>query len=498
MEPIEEPQKSAFARWIVPSMPALTFAVVFWLGLIYGPQMINMDGDLCRHLTVGRYILQTWSVPTTDLFSHTMAGKPFVPHEWLSEVLFAATARVAGLNGVVWVTALILAATYTVLTRELRRLVQAPLALAGGFVAAGVGSIHWLPRPHIFTIFFMVVLLATLERYRRRGRFRTLAWLPVMMVVWANLHGGFIAGLILVGLYALGALLERRGRRFAVLMGLLAVLTAVSMIHPAGIRPLANSFSFLNQQWVTGMTVEARSPDFHDPRMWPFAALLIGTLALGWWSTRRLPWTPLVVVAVWGAFGLYAARNIPLFAVFGAWFGMIELDAVVRDRLPGLREEATRISRIEAQTGGWPTVAGAVILGIALTAEGVPVDVRGTGNVFDPQVFPVDAVDSMQTSLPTGHMFNEMMWGGYLLYRLWPQRKVFFDGQTDFYGEALSREYIEVRDGDPHWPDVLDKYGVRWVIVRPDRGLVPELKASGRWKQVLGKGVAVVWVRTGS
>jgi hypothetical protein len=396
----------------------------------------------------------------------------------------------------VWLTALVLAATYATLTAGLRRVVRAPLAFVGGLVAAAVGSIHWLARPHVFTFLFLVLLLIALERHRRHGRWWALLVVPPLMLVWANTHGAFIAGLVLVALYGLGALLDGNRRRFLVLLGLLAVLAAVVMVHPSGPGLILNSLDYLGERWMVNLTMEYQSPDFHDVRMWPFAALLLGVLVLGWRGRRRRSWTAPMVMGVWAMFALYAARNVPLFALVAVWFLAIELDALLRESSFGISEELSRIALIERRTWGWPTALIAVLLGVGLTAGGVAVDPEGLGNELDAGSFPVAALDSLESALPEGPMFNEMLWGGYLLYRLWPERRVFFDGQTDFYGEELSREYVQVLSGGARWGEILEKYGVRWVLVRPTRALTKLLEASPTWERIYADPVAAMWIRS--
>jgi hypothetical protein len=116
--------------------------------------------------------------------------------------------------------------------------------------------------------------------------------------------------------------------------------------------------------------------------------------------------------------------------------------------------------------------------------SGLHLDFEGTGNRFDPLVFPVEAVDAQQGQLPYGNMFNYFPWGGYLLHRLWPAQRVFVDGQTDFYGEALTREYEQVITLQAGWQDIFDRYMVSWVIMPSDSQLVEFLISDPNWEVV--------------
>ena len=136
-----------------------------------------------------------------------------------------------------------------------------------------------------------------------------------------------------------------------------------------------------------------------------------------------------------------------------------------------------------------------VLVLVSLQASGFSLDAWRMGNGFDPQVFPVEAVDALEGSLPDGPVFNEFIWGGYLLYRLWPDEQVFIDGQTDFYGEELTRDYLTVVNASPGWEEILDRYDVQWVIVRPNRPISLWLDRTAGWDRLYEDGTAIVWVR---
>lgn len=487
---------SARRQWFLPAVGVLVFILVFWTSLVFMPQMINGDGDLGRHITVGRYILDQRTIPTTDVFSHTMHGRFMVPHEWLSQLVFALAYRGAGLNGIAWLTAVLIATTYTVTAITLQQIgVRALPALAGGLFASVVGAIHTLTRPHLFTLLFFALTLLILELHRRQPKVKTLLWLLPLMLVWANTHGAFIAGLVLVLLYGVGAVLQREGRPAITLFFLVGLLVLVSLLNPVGIALLRNSFAYLQEDFLVSITNEYRSPNFHQISAWPFAALLLGSLAFGWLSGRRLAWTPLIILVVWSAFALYAARNIPLYALVAIVVLLPEVDAWADEVWAGLGRFLTGTDAAARRAWGWMW-AVAVVLGVAWAqANGAVLDVFGRGNTFDGERFPVAALDAVQGNLPPGRMFNEFHWGGYLLYRLWPEKEVFIDAQTDFYGEELTREFIQIADAAPGWAERLAHYAVAWVILPPERPLVAWLSQSPDWVELYRDDTAVIWIR---
>jgi len=208
--------KRAGVSWINYLLPRLSDAlfVALLAGLMtIAPRLLNQDGDTGRHLAVGRTILASGQIPRADIFSHTMSGQPLAPHEWLAQVLFALANQVLGLSGVTLLTALVLAAAFRLVYAEARRRSGLPLlSLLITLLGLAAASIHFLARPHIFTILFVTLWLTLLERMRE-GRPLSPFWLGLVMLVWANLHGAFIAGFCDLGCLSGGNFMGRCQRQ---------------------------------------------------------------------------------------------------------------------------------------------------------------------------------------------------------------------------------------------------------------------------------------------
>ena len=119
-------------------------------------------------------------------------------------------------------------------------------------------------------------------------------------------------------------------------------------------------------------------------------------------------------------------------------------------------------------------------------------DIQGIGYGFDPERFPVAAVDWLEENPQEGEVFNYFIWGGYLLYRQWPERLVFIDGQTDFYGEALTRQYVQVINAQEGWEGVLDEHNVAWVILPPGLVGAREIQRELGWAVIYEDETAVI------
>ena len=497
--------------YLLPSLGNILWMAVFFAVIGMGPRMMNIDGDLGRHLTIGRYILAAAQIPTSDLFSHTMAGAQVTPHEWLAQLIFAVSERLLGLDGVVLVCALVIAtAFWLVFRRALNHNNGVLLPVMAVVLAMAASSLHWLTRPHVFTFLLLALWVAALEDLRC-GNPRAWWRLPVLMLFWANLHGAFIAGFVTWALYAGGMWIDRGSvpvesseqaikpiwRPF-LLGGAAAGL--VTLINPAGLGVWLTSVGYVGTRYLVDHTAEYLPPDFHDASTWPFLLFTGLLLAVFGLKQRRIPAAYIFVMAAWLVMALYSVRNVPLFAIVSAAVLASTASGWLADQggqsrlvLAWLGLES-RLRRIESSLKGmlWPALFAALIL-LAL-AGGANLDLDQRGNQFDPEVFPVGAVDFLAEHPPQGQGFNHFPWGGYLLYRLWPDQRVFIDGQTDFYGEALTRQYEQVITLSPGWQSVFDQYAVRWVLVPPDSPLANELLRRTGWQVAYQDETAVVMV----
>jgi hypothetical protein len=486
--------------YLLPQPRDILFLGILFSVLFGGPKMFTNDGDLGRHITIGNYILETGTIPTRDVFSHTRYGERLVPHEWLSDIGLALAHRVMGLSGDVFLAALLGTFTILIVYEELIR--RGNFRLVALFVAAWVtvvSSVHWLARPHMFTFFFVALWTYALER-AYRGEIKRLWFFPVLMLIWVNTHGAFIAGFVVWGTYMadwLWEFVQGRGKKNMgaqlVLIGVLSF--ALTFINPSGLYLWGTSVGYVSNSFMTSHTVEYLSPDFHEKDMWPFLCMVAFAL-LALMQERKLAVREALLLAGWTMLSLYSVRNLPLFAVITApiYGGLIQPWA--EKMLKWLKPAASVGESGNILRGYVWIVAGVLFFGSILW-RGIPIDQKGTGNIFLPNIMPVQAVDWLQENPQDGRMFNHFIWGGYMLYRRWPAELVFIDGQTDFYGEALFRQYFEVINLSPGWEKILDTYDVAWMII-PNHGTLSEYLKSERvatWDVIYEDETAVIFRR---
>lgn len=480
-------------QYLLPRLNEMLFAALLFGLMRIAPRLLNQDGDTGRHLAVGRTILATHQIPRVDIFSHTMSGQPLSPHEWLAQVVFALAERAFGLSGVTLVTVLILAAALTLVYGEARRRSRTPiLALGITLLGLAAASVHFLARPHGFTLLFAVIWLVLLERMREGVRLSPL-WLGLVMLVWANTHGAFIAGFVISAAFLAEALwVDARQKPFrlsalsrTLLMGGGAALAA-SLLNPVGWGVWKTAFEFLSNRYLVGHTQEYLPPNFQQAAFYPFLALIGLSVWLVGSRLTSLPLSQRLLLAGWTLMGLFSARNIPLYAVVAVPI----LSEALAQEVRGRRWEKieTSIAALEDQLRGvvWMPLSVTVLILAVLFVPAVREASR-----FDPQIFPVAAVDWIEEHPQSGRMFNYFPWGGYLLYRLYPDYRVFIDGQTDFYGEALTREYETVITLATGWEDVLVRYDVAWAIVPTAEPLRSVLQTAG-WQEVYADSTAVI------
>src|SRR5918994_247238 len=195
-------------RFWLPSFADIFFVCAF-LRLTLSPDTwLLSDADTGYHIRAGEYILTNLTVPKHDIFSFISPPLPWIAHEWFSEVIMALVHRVSGLTGIVVFFSFLIALAYFLLFRFAQSL-SCNFAITALIVllATVSSSIHWLARPHIFSLLMTIVWYAIIDTYQSNGKDR-LYWLPLLMLFWVNLHGGFIAGFVLLGIYLSGNLYD--------------------------------------------------------------------------------------------------------------------------------------------------------------------------------------------------------------------------------------------------------------------------------------------------
>jgi hypothetical protein len=488
------------ARYFLPSIGQWLFLTVFLtLSFHTGSTLLN-DADTGYHIRAGEYILSTFSVPDHDIFSFLSPPPKWTAHEWLSEVIMGLLHRAFGLTGVVLFFILLISLTYPLLFRMMR-------SCRGNIVADVVilllvlvsSTLHWLARPHIFSLILTVVWYRLLEDFRKEGKNR-LYLLPPLMLLWVNLHGGFMAGFLLLAIFFLGSLIAFRysvregreqARRSVLFLGTTCIACLlVSLVNPYGHQILFFPFHLVSQKFLMDNVNEFLSPNFHQ--VMPFKYLLLLTIAILAVSVKKLDFVEISLLLIFLDMSLYSARYIPLFCIVTAPVLARQAGAFLARRegrrFSEFRNKSDRIAETDASVKGHAWVMLGILLVTGAAAAG-KIEFR-----FDRTKKPVDAVEFLKKERIAGNMFNSDEFGDYLIYAAYPRYKVFLDGRSDMYGSGVVKDYMKVIGLETGWENVFAKYDIRWVFFDADSLLSRMLYERKGWHLIYADKVANIFV----
>ena len=512
----------AWFRFLAPSATDLIFIIllVTMSGGLLSARLLG-DASLGWHIRNGEQMLRMHAITRTDSFSVTMGGQTWYAWEWLYDLKIAAIHHWLGLNGVVFVTAVIIALTFSLTLRlSLKHGADLPVAAFLLVLSLGVSMIHLFARPHVLSWLFTVIWFQILDSSEEPENRRRLWVLPALMLVWVNLHGGFVLGFALLGLYLLsGAIRYFRSRdletrqNIAIPLRELGMVTFVSLvasfINPYGYELHVHVYRYLSSRWLMNHIDEFLSPNFHGIAQQCFVAILLITI-VGLAMSRNKPSFSRVLVLLFAIYsGLYASRSLPVSSllltliVAPLWTQALEeasdnprLSLRLRDLLSRWRLLTSRVERLELGFRGhlWPIVA--VVLGLLVCVQAAKPGSRHWMDAhFDARHFPVQASEVIAQRGIREPIFAPDSWGGYLIYRLYPQNKVFVDDRHDLYGEEFLKEYLKAIRLTPDWNGFLEKKRVNWALLPAESSLANMLRETSQWHVVYQDGTSVLLER---
>jgi hypothetical protein len=508
---------AVWLRWVLPSFADL-FVLVLLCMLAFSPMSAGLlrDADTGWHIRSGELILATHAIPRSDPFSYTRQGDPWCAWEWMYDVVVGAIHHVSGLNGVVLFTAAVVSSTFALLFRfVLRR--SGNLVVAGSLtlLAIAAAQVHMLARPHVLSWLFTLLWVETLCRYQEGERW-ALLWLPPLMLLWANVHAGFILGLGLLGVFILGcfwsALTTPRGgewQKMAPVLTVFLVCLLTSLLTPYGYRLHVHVYQYLSNGFLMDNIDEFSSPNFHVSVYLYFELFIVLAIAGAVLARERITPTGLLLLLFCIHAGLYAVRNIPISAIIMSLVLGPLLTAAISRRSDSQSQPRWLRSIVDAGQGISDSMTGLErqlqghVLVLVVMAASVALVLNGgrafskqmLSAHFDGKIFPVKAAQFIAQKGIRDHLFSSDTWSAYLIYRLYPGTKVYFDDRHDFYGEAFIKEYGKAILGSWQWREPLDRYQVKWVLMPVDSPLSSLLRESDDWRVDYDDGLAIVFSR---
>jgi hypothetical protein len=444
-----------------------------------------------------------------------MVGKPWFAWEWLYDMAVGLLEATLGLNGVVWLTAVVTAAVFAWMFRLLIvRGTNLLVALLLVLLTVSASMIHFLARPHVVSWLFTLAwfwILDSSERdaadERQSHGARWLWALPLLMLVWVNVHGAFLVGFVLLGIFLLGAIWAwfraRKNRIEEVLQRIAAgkrvrnlaavgLLSAVaSLVNPYGWKLYFHIYHYLSNRFLMDHIDEFQSPNFHGIAQKCFLVLLLITIAVLALRRREMRMSEGLTVLFAVYAGLYASRNIPVSCVL--------LAMVVGPLVPTAsfsRGFVQRMADVEVRQCGhlWPILT--IVVTASIAANGGRLGSRVLMDAhFDPERMPVQAVNYLEQHEVSGPVLSPDYWGGYVIYRLYPKSRVVVDDRHDLYGEAFFKSYLKMMHVERGWDEFMRTHQVSCVLLPRDGALANILLVSRGWKQIYADDVAIAFVR---
>lgn len=517
VSPMAVKSSAAWVRWGLPSIADVFFLVLLGI-LAFSPMSKGLlgDADTGWHIRNGEFILTTRSVPRTDFFSYTKAGQPWYAWEWLYDAVIAGIHHFTGLNGVVLFSAVVIAATFALLFRcVLRRSGSFATAVLLTLLASAAAQIHMLARPHIFSWLFTVFWVDSLYRFEE-GKRSSLLWLPPLMLLWVNVHGGFILGLMLLAVFGCSSIwkyliepgAENRKRIFQLAIVFCSCFVT-TFLTPYGYKLHVHVYQYLSNTFLMNSINEFMSPNFHAAGYGYFEGFILLSVFGLVLAYKRVTATDLLVLLFSIHAALYAARNIPISAILISVATGPLLAAAIAPRpdrlvnmgwlnslLDTVHDISNNMAGMERQFRGHALVIVAIAAAGAVALNGGRVlSANVISAHFDENIFPIKATEFIAQKHIHDHLFNPDDWSGYLIYKLHPETKLYFDDRHDFYGEAFVRDYLKAINGNWQWREPLDRYGVKWVLISPGSPLASVLKESKDWRVQYDDGLAIVFSR---
>jgi hypothetical protein len=448
------------------------------------------DPDLWGYLAFGRLFWEGAGFPYQDVFSYVPTLDPWIYHEWGTGVLFYPLYRNLGAEGLQLLKYGFGLATAGLIYVTARRRGADALSAAlflwmvHLFLVLGYSAV----RAQVFTYAFFALYAFLLEEARRTGRWRFLGWLVPVQVVWCNLHGGFVAGLGLVGLYAVGEGLSRR-RCWPYLL-VLAASGLATLINPYGLDYWRYIFQAVTMprpeitEWVS--VFRAYKMGLYRDNLIYFGAVVIFSGLLMWWARWR-EFTPLLALAATLILGLKHLRHQVFFLLLAGAY------------LPGLLSAYGQTLRSRAWVTGLKKRLGlmvpAVFLAVMIPIYGykflsqspLSLKIPPLPGAEDetPLYYPVGAVDYLRQHHLSGKVLLEFHWGEYVSWLLYPQCRVALDGRYEtVYPEAVCREYFDFLYGRLNWRQFLEHYPPDFILIEVRRPIYQLLTNSAQWRQV--------------
>ncbi len=477
--PAETPAERSWLRRLFP----VALALVFGAFAAFDLRTLN-DGDTFSHVRTGLWILEHHAVPHTDIFSNSLQGTPWTAHEWLSEVLLA-TAHIAGSwAGVLALTGLAGGAAAYLLGRFVARYLDGLALVATSVLGVAAFQSGMLARPHVLALPVLIAWAGHLLSVRQQHRPPDLPIVAGLMLLWANLHGGWAFGLALLGLLTAERIClapGSPGRRVAASSGwiaAIAVAVVAAAVTPNGLDGLIFPIKLALLPNLSQIA-EWQSADFNH--LGPTELIILALLYLGLSGHGRFDLMMTALLLLLLHMALQHRRHEMLLGAVGAMLTAMALSESTTDGLAHMLPPHPERNLLPGLVG---IVAAALLVAARLAS---PVA------LFDSRVAAPTALGHTPKALQVQRVFNSYEFGGFLIFEGVPP---FIDGRADMFGQKFMNDYIATLGfSADRFRAFADQNHIGWTLLRPSEPLVRTLDQDPGWRRVHADPFAVVHQR---
>jgi hypothetical protein len=466
----------------------------FLLTLILGflATIAQADPDLWGYLAFGRLFWHSQTFPYQDSFSY-LPTIPWVYHEWLTGVVFYPIYQTLGFAGLQVLKYILGLGTAALIYRTARERGAYPLAAAAFLIIIfNVARNGYSPvRAQVFTFFFFAFFLYLLERARRGGGWRGLYLIPLIVVFWCNLHGGFLAGLGLVAIYAVGEFLARR--RSLPYLSVLLLSIPVTLINPYGVEYWQYLYRAVTMprphitEWASVLLAYQTNQANLALLIFLFVLIFVGLF--GMWQSHWRDLTAGLALAATMFLGFKHIRHLPFFLILaGAYLPVcLNMNVDFLQSLPWIKKIRTQA---RVKIGVLALLGLLTAINLSSFALKHPFDLKlgetaGAKAPLSLIVYPVAAVDLIKQMGFSGKILTKFDWGEYLIWDLQPQCLVALDGRYEtVYSTKVANDYFEFCDGGPRWRQFLHDYPPDLILMDRKMAVVALIQKDPHWRQV--------------
>ncbi len=485
-------------HWPAPTLRHLWFAIPLFFAAVRGFLAPLGLLDFYWHLKLGQVIFETRSIPRTDIFSFTAAGEAFVDQSWLADVLFYWIYKVGGFALVGFCNGVLLFLILLPLAFLCRKATELVWPSVVSLLLVGF-CFPWNLRPQVFSSLLFSFFYWILWSHRSRPNGAIYA-LPFLMILWVNLHGAFIIGLVLILIFLACESIEvlagrnhdAAGIRRLKTLGLVFVLCLMATLaNPEFFRVYDYVRTILNASSVQKYVSEWQPPAVNSSDgfiMFYLPFFLLTFLLIS--SSRRPAFAEIAIYLAFGAYAMASLRNCVWFQIVSApmiagYLTKIDWSVVHLDRFISTAAHRTREVRKKGEVPFLNRgILIAMVLVLVLQSPWMRIWLRK--DTLQEAATPIKAMDFIDRNNLQGNIFHPQVYGDYLIWRLWPRQRSFFDGRVHLFDEAFVKSYFRIFQ-DSAWEKLLQKYGIRYLLLPKDKNdqdskrLIEAARSSGRW-----------------